>query len=279
MQLIDGRKLALRIREELKKDVAALPRPPKLGVILVGDDAASHTYVNLKKKAAHEAGILTDIRHLEIHTPESEILRIIEEWNQDTTLDGILVQLPLPEGYDTDTIIAAIDPKKDADGFHPMNVEQLLAGQGTIIPPVHEGILRLIAETPLIVNNARAVVIGNSEIFTAPLVHLLKTAGCIVTHFHPDELDRETLAKAHIIISAVGRPGLIRRGMVSADTCIIDVGTTRLEDGRIVGDVDAESLAPVEGWLSPVPGGVGPMTIAMLLKNVVMLARQQNDSK
>jgi len=275
MQFIDGRGLALRLREELRQEVALLACAPKLGVLVVGDDPASHTYVRLKEKAAQEAGISTDIRHVEIRTPENELLCIIEEWNQDTAIDGILVQLPLPEGYDTDRIITAIDPCKDADGFHPQNVERLLAGQGTIIPPVHEGILRLIAQTPISLIGARTVIIGNSDIFTTPLVHLLKTAGCFVTVFHPDEIEREKLAKAQIVISAVGRPGHIRRGMVSAETCIIDVGTTKIADGRIVGDIDAESLTAVPGWLSPVPGGVGPMTIAMLLKNVVMLARNK----
>jgi methylenetetrahydrofolate dehydrogenase (NADP+)/methenyltetrahydrofolate cyclohydrolase len=278
MQSIDGRALAASIRKQTADDIMASQLHPKLAVLLVGDDPASHTYVNLKEKAAREVGIVTDVRRLPAETTNLEILHIVEKWNADNTVDGILIQLPLPNGLDEDAAIAAVDPKKDADGFHPSTVAALLAGQGTIIPPLHEGILRLIAATDIAPNGATATVIANSETFSKPLVFLLEKAGSLVAAVSPDELDREALAMSQIVVIAIGRAGFLKRGMVSANACIIDVGTNRNEDGKLVGDVDAESLADLDGWLSPVPGGVGPMTIAMLLKNVVHLSKLRSHS-
>lgn len=272
MNRIDGRALAKTIRENLKKEITSRRLEPKLGVLLVGDDPASHLYVALKEKAAQETGVQTEIRRLPASTPDEELQRIIETWNRDTTIHGILIQVPLPAGHDTDAIVAAIDPNKDADGFHPQTLEKLYAGQGHILPPVHEGILRLIASTDTQINTANATIIAKSEIFSKPLEYLLRKAGAFVSILSPDDLDRQTLLKSHIIIVAVGRPKFIDRSLIPSGAVVIDVGTNRLPDGSVVGDVDSENVQHLDGWLTPVPGGVGPMTIATLLKNVVQLA-------
>lgn len=275
MKLIDGRELAKTIRTTLTRDVDSSGLQPKLAALLVGEDPASALYVSMKEKAAREAGIATDIRRLPADAGDAELIALIESWNADETVDAILVQLPLPPNHDTDAVIAAIDPRKDADGFHPKNVESLISGNGRIIPPLHEGILRLIGATDVAPNTATAAVIANSEAFSKPLTYLLEKAGSNVTTMPPDELDRKALALANIVVIAIGRPGFLRRGMVSADACIIDVGTNKTPGGKTVGDVDTQSLADLPGWLSPVPGGVGPMTIALLLQNVFNLAKMR----
>jgi len=273
MQLIDGKSLAAQIRARLKEEIAELKLHPKLAVLLIGDDPASRLYVDLKEKACHEVGIATDIRRLPAETSDADITSIIASWNTDATIHGILVQLPLPHGHDTDAIVTSINPEKDADGFHPDNIAKLIAGEDAIIPPVHEGILRLIGTTDVPPNRTRAVVIANSDIFSIPLVHLLKTAGAFVRSFSPETLEAEAVLESKIIVVAVGREKFLTRELISSGSCIIDVGTTKNADGKVVGDVDAEHVMDIPGWLSPVPGGVGPMTIAMLLKNVVELSK------
>ena len=272
MQRIDGKALAAAIRNQLKSDIAASGITPRLAVLLVGDDPASHLYVRLKEKAAEEVGIATDIRRVPASTPDVELVETISAWNAGASVNAILVQLPLPSGHDTDAIIAAIDPAKDADGFHPKNIERLLAGEGAIIPPVHEGILRLIGATDVAPNRTPTVIIANSDVFSVPLVYLLKTAGAFVRVFTPETLDADAVREAKIIIIAVGRERFLTRDLISSGTCIIDVGTNKNADGKVVGDVDAEHVMDIPGWLTPVPGGVGPMTIVMLLKNVAGLA-------
>lgn len=272
MQLINGRLLAESIREEVTKEVAALPTPPGLGVLLVGDDAASHLYVNLKEKAAQEAGIRTDIRRVPATVTDDELEAIIRAWNADVTVNGILVQLPLPPGHDADRLVAAIDPKKDADGFHPESVRRLLAGEGMIVPPVHEAALRLIAATGLDPRGKSATILANSEIFAAPLRHLLQRAGFVTALMDPEQLKGDVLRDSDVIITALGRAGFVGPDIVKTGVVIIDIGTTKDETGATRGDADAQALAATEGWLTPVPGGVGPMTVALLLKNVVRLA-------
>jgi len=275
MNLIDGRTLARTIRDEIKAEIAAKHLTPKLGVLLVGDDAASHLYVNLKEKAANEAGIATDIRRLPATTPDDELKNIIESWNTDTAVNAILVQVPLPEGHDTDAIIAKMNPQKDVDGFHPSTVAALYEGRATIISPVHEGILRLIASTDVAVNTAKTTIVANSDVFSKPLEYLLRKAGAFVEMMSPDSLDRAALLQSKMIVIAVGRAKLLDRSMISSGSVVIDVGTNKTPEGKTIGDVDAESVKDLPGWLSPVPGGVGPMTIAMLLKNVVEMAKSQ----
>ena len=275
MKRVDGRTLAASIRADVAAAIAAKNLQPRLGVLLVGEDPASRLYVQLKEKAAAEVGIATDIQRLPATTSDEDLIRCIDAWNADPAIHGILVQLPLPEGHDTNLIIERIDPKKDADGFHPSNIEALLSGTGTIISPLHEGILRLIAATDIRVNASHVSIIGNGDIFIRPLAYLLTKAGAIVTTMQPDDLQRRELLTSQIIITAVGKPNLVSQHVVASGTCVIDVGTSTLANGHVVGDVDAASLEPLDGWLTPVPGGVGPMTIAMLLKNVMQLAEQR----
>ncbi len=273
MQLIDGRAIAAQIREELKQAISASKLHPKLCVLLVGADPASHLYVKLKAQAAHEVGIDVDIRRLTADVSDDELKHDLEIWNKDESVDGILVQLPLPSGHSTDAIIQTIDPNKDADGFHPENTALLLTGHGRIIPPLHEGILRLIASTDIRLNTARAVIVAKSETFYRPLEYLLHKTGVHVDILPPEDLDRRALLTAQLIIVAAGSAALLDRSLIPAHACVIDLGTNRTSDGKIVGDVDAQSLAEMPGWITPVPGGVGPMTIAMLLKNVWRLAQ------
>lgn len=275
MQLIYGEKLAKQIRTEVSLRVAKLPRIPRLAVLLVGDDAASHLYVSLKQKRAEEVGIDMEITKAPATTKTEELVSQIEAWNTRKDVDGILVQLPLPEGLDEDAVIRAIDPKKDVDGFHPKNTEALLGGEPTLIPPVHEGVLRLIASTPLTLAGKTAVVIVNSAVFGDPLVRLLKSTGLFVHTMKADELEAQTLRRADVVVIAIGRAKFLHAGITKKDAVIVDVGTNRDEDGELCGDVDIATYEPYEAWVTPVPGGVGPMTIALLLLNVVRVAEKR----
>lgn len=275
MRKIDGRGLARRIRDKVRQDIETTGTRPTLGVLLVGDDPASHIYVNLKEKACAEAGTKTDIRRLPATTPERELRDIIRSWNADADVDAILIQIPLPKTYDQDAIILEMDPKKDVDGFHPENYAALLAGTSGRFPPVHEAILRLIGETDVPVNGADAVILGNSETFMAPLKRLLERGGAAVEVFGADDYDAEAVKHADIVVVAVGRVGFLTAGMVKPGAVVVDVGTNRTPDGNVVGDVDAAGVENVPGWISPVPGGVGPVTVALLLKNTLELARSQ----
>ncbi len=272
MHLIDGKALAEQLRNELQETLKMSGKKPFLAVLLVGDDPASALYVKLKKKAAEEVGIRVDITHKDGTTSVQELIQLIQTWNNDPAVHGILVQLPLPAQYDEQIVIDAMDPKKDADGFHPENVAALYQGDVRIIPPVHEGILRLISQTPVHVNGARTVIIGNSEIFTKPLERLLTTAGAHVTRLGPDAIEDERVKEANIVISAVGSPHLIKPSHVKDDAVLIDVGTTKLENEKLAGDVDGAAFENTDCWITPVPGGVGPMTIAQLLWNVYKLS-------
>ncbi len=272
MHLIHGEKLAKQLRAEVALRVAKLSRIPRLAVLLVGDDAASHLYVSLKQKRAEEAGIDMEIAKASAVVKTEELVSRIQAWNAREDVDGILVQLPLPEGLDEDAVIAAIDPKKDVDGFHPENTKALFAGEPTLIPPVHEGVLRLIASTPLILAGKTAVVIVNSAIFGDPLVRLLKSTGLFVHTMKADELEAQTLRRADVIVIAVGKAKFLHAGITKKDVVIIDVGTNRDEDDVLCGDVDIATYEPYDAWVTPVPGGVGPMTIALLLLNVVRAA-------
>jgi methylenetetrahydrofolate dehydrogenase (NADP+)/methenyltetrahydrofolate cyclohydrolase len=263
MQIIDGRALAARIRAEVKDETAALGRAPRLNVMIVGGDPASHLYVSLKKKAGEEAGIRVDVHGFEADAAQTELENAIRSWNEDADVDGILIQLPLPHGFDTDALVAAIKPEKDVDGFHP---------QTQVVSPVHEGILRLIAQSDLKLPGSRCVILANSHVFADPLARLLKTAGAIVTVMDPDQLDRELLKRADIVVVAIGRAAFVHPSFTKDDVVLIDVGTNKTDDGKTVGDADFEAYKKTGAWITPVPGGVGPMTIALLLRNVVRLA-------
>ncbi len=272
MKRLDGQSLAKAIHAETKALVDSLKTSPSLAVLLVGEDPASHLYVSLKEKAAHELGIKTVIRRVPAQTPDAMLIGLIEEWNADPSIHGILIQVPLPPGHDTDALIQAMSPDKDVDGFHPTSIERLLAGEARIISPVHEGVLRLIASTGISINHARTALIANSEIFAKPLEYVLRRAGAVVERMAPDNFDAKLCSECDIVVIAVGRKKFLQRNAIKNGAVIVDIGTNRQDDGRVVGDVDVADMSDLDGWLTPVPGGVGPMTIAVLLKNVVTLA-------
>jgi methylenetetrahydrofolate dehydrogenase (NADP+)/methenyltetrahydrofolate cyclohydrolase len=271
MQILDGRAMALKIREEVRSEIQSSGRSFGLGVLLVGNDQASRVYVDLKEKASVEAGIKTDIRRLPEQASDDELIRVIQSWNEDHSIQGILVQLPLPFGHDVGRVIMAIDPNKDVDGFHPVNIEKAKNGEAIILPPVHEAVIRFLGASGIDPRGKSATILANSDTFSDPLVRLLQKAGFITAVMSPDHLEAEVLRPSHVIITAVGRPGFLASDLVSQGTIVIDIGITKGDDGKVYGDADAGSLAKLEGWLTPVPGGVGPMTVALLLKNVVRL--------
>lgn len=273
MKPIPGKEIASQIKEECKQEVAEKGIKAKLAAILVGEDPASNLYVSLKESAAHKIGIETDFRRLPAETSNEEIIKLIEEWNADDGVTGILIQLPLPEGHDTEAIVAAMDPKKDADGFHPVNVAALEHGEATILSPLHEGILRLIASTEIVPNHAYVVILANSHTFADPLKWIFERAGANVDVVLADKKDDKDLREADVIVTAVGKPGFLTSNATKPGVCVIDVGITKTADGKVSGDFDAESAKDLEGWYSPVPGGVGPMTVALLMKNVIRLAQ------
>ncbi len=265
-QRIDGKKLAADIRMKVATDVALLEVSPGLGVVLVGDDEASHLYVNLKEKACADAGICFERHHLPATATQEEVLAVVQKLNARPDIDAILVQLPLPDHIDEDTVIMAMDPAKDVDGFHPRT---------TVTPGLAAGILTLITSTNATRPGMTALVIANSDVFYRPLAKALVEAEFAPTFRKPDAPDLEEAAKeSDILIVAVGRASFVERRMVKPGAIIIDVGTNRV-DGKIVGDV-ALDVWDIAGHISPVPGGVGPMTVAMLLANVLTLAERRH---
>ncbi|HEY6031563.1 MAG TPA: bifunctional 5,10-methylenetetrahydrofolate dehydrogenase/5,10-methenyltetrahydrofolate cyclohydrolase [Gaiellaceae bacterium] len=266
-----GKPLAERIRAEVAEEVSAFGEIG-LATVLVGDDPASHVYVNSKHKAATEAGFRARDLRLPDDVSEDELLAHVEELNDDDEVDAILVQLPLPDGIDEARIIRAIDAHKDVDGFHPFNAGQLYLGRPTLVPATPLGIMALLAEYRIPVDGARAVVIGRSDIVGKPIAHLLMQANATVSicHSHTDDLSRYTL-DADILVVAAGKPAMVGPDMVKAGSCVVDVGINRTDAG-LVGDVDP-GAAEVAAFMTPVPGGVGPMTIALLLRNAVRCAR------
>ena len=271
---MDGKALAERIRAEVAREVAELGEI-RLATVLVGDDPASDVYIRLKHKASTEVGIESlDVR-LAATTSEAELLERVRELNADESVDGILVQLPLPDGIDESRIIAAIDPIKDVDGLHPFNAGQLLLGRPTYVGATPVGVLALLDEYGVELAGAGAVVIGRSDIVGKPAALLLlhRHATVTVCHSRTRDLAAE-VARADVVVAAVGVPGLVQGAWVKAGATVIDVGITRTEAG-LVGDV-APDVAERAGLLTPVPGGVGPMTIAMLLRNAVKAARYRS---
>lgn len=262
--ILDGRQLASRIREKIKARVAALPTQPGLAVLLVGDDPASHLYVSLKKQACEEAGIAFELFLFPSETAQEHLIAKIEELNTHQKINGILVQLPLPS-QSANQVIAAIDPRKDVDGFHPENLARLRRGEPCIASAVALGVMKLLDEAKARGNAC----IVSSPLFAAPLATLLKERGSesVLVQAEDAHLADQT-RQADILIVAEGIPGLITADMVKPGATVIDVGTTRTDNG-LKGDVDFESVEPVAGAITPVPGGVGPMTVAMLLVNIL----------
>jgi methylenetetrahydrofolate dehydrogenase (NADP+)/methenyltetrahydrofolate cyclohydrolase len=269
--LMDGRSLARRIRDEVAGEVAELGGLG-LATVLVGDDSASNIYIRSKHAAAEEAGIRALDHRLTADVSEEELLDLVERLNADDDVDGILVQLPLPDHVDEARVIAAVEPVKDVDGFHPWNAGQLYLGRQGHVPATPLGIMELLREYGIATAGARAVVVGRSPIVGKPVALLLLQANATVTvcHSRTADLARETL-DAEILVAATGSAGLISPDMVKQGATVIDVGQNRTEAG-LVGDVDP-GVAERAAYLTPVPGGVGPMTIALLLRNTVRAAR------
>jgi methylenetetrahydrofolate dehydrogenase (NADP+)/methenyltetrahydrofolate cyclohydrolase len=272
--LIDGKALALKVREQVAEDVRAFGEPVCLATVLVGDDPASHIYVSKKHDASAEAGIESRDHRFPSSTPEGEILDLLAELNADDGVDGILVQLPLPEHMDEPRVTRSVDPAKDVDGFHPLNAGRLFLGEPLHVPATPLGVMRMLAEHEVPLQGKEAVVIGRSEIVGKPMAMLLLAEHATVTICHSRTADLAAHARrADILVAAVGRPGLVTPDMVKPGATVIDVGVNRTESG-IVGDVD-KAVAEVAGLMTPVPGGVGPMTIAMLLQNTLRAARHR----
>lgn len=278
--IINGRRLADEVVQGVKTAARELPRHPGLGVVIVGDDPASHIYVRGKQKRALEAGFLTEVVSLKGDTSEREVLETIETLNRRDEIDGILVQLPLPEHVNTLRVMAAIDPAKDVDGLHTLNAGRLAQGSDGLIPCTPMGCMTIIKSVVPDLTGAYTVVIGNSNIVGKPMAALLlsERATVVQTHVHTRNIDAVCRA-ADIFVTAVGKPGLVRGSWIKPGAVVIDVGTTRvsLGDGnyRIEGDVAFDEAVEIAGAITPVPGGVGPMTIASLLANTEKASRMR----
>jgi methylenetetrahydrofolate dehydrogenase (NADP+) / methenyltetrahydrofolate cyclohydrolase len=272
---IDGKALAEKVRAQVAEDVRAYGGPVCLATILVGDDPASHTYVGSKHKASHEAGIDSRDHRFPSDTAESAVLELIDELNADDTVDGILVQLPLPEHMDEPTVLRAVDPEKDVDGFHVLNAGRLYLGEPFLVPATPSGVMVMLEEHGVALQGKEAVVIGRSEIVGKPMAMLLLAQHATVTICHSRTVDLAAhTRKADILVAAVGRRGLVTPDMVKRGATVIDVGVNRDDEGKLAGDVDPACFE-VAGLMTPVPGGVGPMTIAMLLRNTLTAAQHR----
>ena len=282
MQILDGKKASQSIRDELKIEVAQLnaegKKIPHLAAILVGNNGASATYVAAKVKACEEVGFKSTLIHFEETTNETKLLDMIRELNTDPDIDGILVQLPLPKHISDEEVINTIDPEKDVDGFHPVNVGNMVQGLPTFVPATPHGIMLLLEHFKIDTKGKHAVVVGRSNIVGRPMSILLSSntnpGNCTVTICHSQTKNiKEFCLQADIIVAALGKPEFITGDMVKEGAIVIDVGITRMEDSskksgfKLKGDVHYESVAPKCSWITPVPGGVGPMTIAALMKN------------
>ena len=278
MILLDGKALSEKIKEEVKVEVAQLVEEkhitPGLAVILVGSDAASATYVASKAKSCKNAGIYSVVHEMPDSITQEELLETIEMMNKNPKLDGILVQLPLPKHIDTTVVLEAINPLKDVDGFHPYNVGKMVSNLDSFLPATPFGVMRMFEEHKIELSGKNVVVIGSSDIVGKPMASLLINAKATVTvcNSRTKDLKSHTL-KADIVVIAVGVPYLLKEDMVKDGAIVIDVGINRLDTGKLVGDADFEGLKNKCSYLTPVPGGVGPMTIAMLLKNTIKAAK------
>ena len=279
MQIIDGKEISNRVKQRVADELLELKSKgitPTLAVVLVGEDKASQTYVASKERSTIAAHMGSVAHKLPETTTQSELLALIKLLNNDDSIDGILVQLPLPKHIDTNAILEAIDPNKDVDGFHAINVGRLNSGLDGFVPCTPLGIMELFKAYNIDVSGKNAVVIGRSNIVGKPMAALLLNAGATVTIAHSKTKDLASVCKnAQIIVVAVGKPNFLKADMVSDGAIVIDVGINRLDSGKLVGDCDYESVAPKCSMITPVPGGVGPMTIAMLLSNTLKSAKNR----
>lgn len=282
--LLDGKALAQKMQstlaEQVQDFVAAGHRPPGLAVLMVGDNPASAAYVRNKERSCARVGIASLGRHFPVDVDQAELEQVIQSLNQDDQVDGILVQLPLPDHLDSVALLNQIHPDKDADGLHPVNLGRLVRGEAGLRSCTPAGVMRLLEEYEIDLQGKQAVVLGRSILVGKPLAMMLLAADATVTVAHSRSQDLGAIARsADILIAAVGRPGLVTPDMVKPGAVVIDVGINRITDAtggtRLVGDVDYESVSEVAGWITPVPGGIGPMTVAMLLHNTVWSYKQR----
>ncbi|MFM7610998.1 MAG: bifunctional methylenetetrahydrofolate dehydrogenase/methenyltetrahydrofolate cyclohydrolase FolD [Alphaproteobacteria bacterium] len=272
-RILDGKALGARLRAGLAERIAVLAFKPGLRVVRVGDDPASGVYVRNKDRAAAEAGFDSATIHLPENTTEAALLAEIARLNADPAVDGILVQLPLPAHIRAEAAIAAVDPAKDVDGFHPLNAGRLAAGEPGLVPCTPRGVMHLLAESGVALRGARALVLGRSQIVGRPMAQLLLGADCTVTIAHSRTRDLPAeCRRAEILVAAAGRAEMVRGDWVAPGAVVIDVGINRLPDGKLVGDVAYAEAVGHAGAITPVPGGVGPMTIACLLENTLEAA-------
>ncbi len=276
--ILDGKSIAADIRGQLQNEVQALRegggRAPCLAVVLVGEDPASQVYVRNKERACGEVGIVSLPHRLGADTSEDSLLELVDTLNAADDVDGILVQLPLPAGIDADRVLDRIDPAKDVDGFHPSNIGRLLQRRPGLRPCTPYGVMKMLERTGLPIAGQRAVVVGASNIVGRPMAMELLLANATVTICNSKTRDLAAeVARADIVVAGVGKPEFLRGEWIAEGAVVIDVGINRLDDGRLVGDVEFDAAAQRAAWITPVPGGVGPMTIAMLLHNTVQAYR------
>lgn len=279
MEIIDGKQLAKKIREKLKYEVEDLKKEgiqPKLAVIMVGDNSASQIYVRNKSKACNDVGIEFEEYLLPGTTKQEELLDVIEKLNNNKEINGILLQSPIPDGLDINEAFRKISPEKDVDGFHPVNVGKLVLGQDTFVSCTPYGVMKMFEEYNIDLEGKNAVVIGRSNIVGKPMSQCLLNKNATVTICHSRTRNLPEITKnADILVSAIGRPEFVTADMVKDGAVVIDVGINRTAEGKLKGDVDFENVSKKASYITPVPGGVGPMTIAMLMNNVVKASKNQ----
>ncbi|HCY7805542.1 TPA: bifunctional methylenetetrahydrofolate dehydrogenase/methenyltetrahydrofolate cyclohydrolase FolD [Staphylococcus aureus] len=278
-KILDGKQIAKDYRQGLQNQVEALKEKgftPKLSVILVGNDGASQSYVRSKKKAAEKIGMISEIVHLEETATEEEVLNELNRLNNDDSVSGILVQVPLPKQVSEQKILEAINPDKDVDGFHPINIGKLYIDEQTFVPCTPLGIMEILKHADIDLEGKNAVVIGRSHIVGQPVSKLLLQKNASVTILHSRSKDMASYLKdADVIVSAVGKPGLVTKDVVKEGAVIIDVGNTPDENGKLKGDVDYDAVKEIAGAITPVPGGVGPLTITMVLNNALLAEKMR----
>ena len=279
MQILDGKQLSLKIKDKAKQAIKALKEKditPGLAVVIIGDDPASHTYVRMKEKACEEVGIYSIIHKMPDDISQDKIIETIEMMNKNPNIDGILIQLPLPKHIDTTKILQTVTSTKDVDGFHPFNVGKLSLGLDTFTPCTPLGVMKLLKEYEINPQGLDVCIVGASDIVGKPMMNLLLNANATVDicHIYTKDLKEHT-KRADLLIVGVGKAGLISEDMVKEGAIVIDIGINRLESGKLVGDVSYESVSTKCSYITPVPGGVGPMTIAMLLENTIKATRSR----
>lgn len=279
MQILDGKALSLKIKAKAKEDIKTLKAKgitPGLAVVVIGDDSASHTYVRMKERACEEVGIYSIIHKMPDDISQDKILETIEMMNKNPNIDGILIQLPLPKHIDTTKVLQAVCEKKDVDGFHPFNVGKLVLNLDTFIPCTPLGVMKLLEAYDILPKGLDVCIVGASNIVGKPMMSLLLNANASVDicHIHTKDLNYHT-KRADLLIVGVGRANLITKDMVKDGAIVVDIGINHLENGKLVGDVAYDEVSPKCSFITPVPGGVGPMTIAMLLENSIKAARSR----